>query len=1151
MIKFYNTSKGVTDMKTYLSQVINSNEKGLFIVRQPTGSGKSFSVEEVIKEHLKSKSDTRKIIYLTSLKKNLPKSFVESNDVLLLRSNVDQVIDKLAQLYVPEIFKTQAYYNTLRLVEKLNNLKNNKIFDKEYIKSVEKELFDSETAFRNELRIHLINTFNSKEMRLNAIRTQKDYRWIGELYPAVFTDSKRVLIMTTKKFLSKNSVIIDRSYDFLTAGFIDDAIIFIDEFDATKAVIIDHLIERALNVSNDYIKLFKAVLNGLKLENKSVKLQNSLSSDSNLLNRLNEAIESGTQLIQEFRLELSYKMNDGSVDRHQNFLYNDGNFHTVLERGKKYIRAKQDESSNTVLIMTETIEEYMANKSDNDLVIFTMLRNIRSFLSRFRFMIYKWAENYRSIINSNRSAEQDELTAENAVSTILSSIGLSKDQKEILMNECCHISSFRGALIPELSHYTDGFEIFDFEDSDDHNESTEIDYIKVYDTPEKIIRYISEKSTVFAISATADFPTVLGNYDLTYLKEALGNHFHQQNEELSNRVLNELSRNYKAYADGSIMLHSETINSSINGDLYKKCEGFLSPDNAKLAANMISNMTDGEYFQARYCNILRVMHSFFEHNDIRALLCLQNALPSYDTNMNEDLLRKLFVLAASDCGEKIDENELFILRTANYETDKETVLNALTNGERRFVMSSYSTIGAGQNLQYAVSDKSGYVEQCACDNKKDKRHFAADFDALYLGNITNLIVNTYSDGRITKEELLKILFQIESLYYNGELSYENTDRMIKLAFNSFSGNNDNSRNLLYDTESMRNYVTLLTVQAIGRMCRTFLKRPNIYLFAESNLLDNLNVSLLEKYSPSPEMKAIVEECKNLSRKTTLSENRVLNIAERKSNYGMRTIRQMLSKNWTPESMKLWALLRDIVIKYPTADAELLQQIEIIRKLYITSGEPLNRYVYSQYSDFNNVVIDFSGDIVSFKNSERAKLIGEGKERIVLTMSQEDSGLTLLMKYAPLKEYFIELNYAVCFEKKQYIMSPVLYHNIYKGALGEIAGKFILKNERGIELSEITDPDKFEFFDYMLTPDVYIDFKNWKYTYVQDKDKTRKEILVKLNAINGKRVYIINMTYTHNSKPAISHDGRIIEIPSLLDDKGNINHKMLDMIKEDI
>ena len=86
---------------------------------------------------------------------------------------------------------------------------------------------------------------------------------------------------------------------------------------------------------------------------------------------------------------------------------------------------------------------------------------------------------------------------------------------------------------------------------------------------------------------------------------------------------------------------------------------------------------------------------------------------------------------------------------------------------------------------------------------------------------------------------------------------------------------------------------------------------------------------------------------------------------------------------------------------------------------------------------------------------------------------------------------------------------------------------------------------------MLTPDVYIDFKNWKYTYVQDKDKTRKEILVKLNAINGKRVYIINMTYTHNSKPAISHDGRIIEIPSLLDDKGNINHKMLDMIKEDI
>ena len=224
--------------------------------------------------------------------------------------------------------------------------------------------------------------------------------------------------------------------------------------------------------------------------------------------------------------------------------------------------------------------------------------------------------------------------------------------------------------------------------------------------------------------------------------------------------------------------------------------------------------------------------------------------------------------------------------------------------------------------------------------------------------------------------------------------------------------------------------------------------------------------------------------------------------------------------------------------------------EVINKLYITSGEPTNKYVYSQYSDFDNVAIDFNCDVIGFMNSERAKMKGEGEEHIVLTMSQEDSGLPLLMRYMPLKEFFISMGYAIEFERNEYVMSPVLFHNIYKGALGEAAGRFILRNERGIELSEITDPQKFEFFDFELAPDVYVDFKNWKYTYIQDKEKTRAEILNKLDAIGGKRAYIINMTDTHNSKPCISHDGRIIEIPRLIDNNGHVDAKMLDLIKEE-
>lgn len=62
----------------------------------------------------------------------------------------------------------------------------------------------------------------------------------------------------------------------------------------------------------------------------------------------------------------------------------------------------------------------------------------------------------------------------------------------------------------------------------------------------------------------------------------------------------------------------------------------------------------------------------------------------------------------------------------------------------------------------------------------------------------------------------------------------------------------------------------------------------------------------------------------------------------------------------------------------------------------------------------------------------------------------------------MKAHFEEMGYALKFEMNEYLLSPVLFHNIYKGALGEVAGKFILSRELGIELLPITEPEYFEF-----------------------------------------------------------------------------------------
>ena len=130
---------------------------------------------------------------------------------------------------------------------------------------------------------------------------------------------------------------------------------------------------------------------------------------------------------------------------------------------------------------------------------------------------------------------------------------------------------------------------------------------------------------------------------------------------------------------------------------------------------------------------------------------------------------------------------------------------------------------------------------------------------------------------------------------------------------------------------------------------------------------------------------------------------------------------------------------------------------------------------------------------------------------------------------------------------------MLFNNIYKGALGEIVGKYILEKELGVKLKEIEEPDYYEFFDFKIANDVYIDFKHWKQSYRQEKsrDDYKLEIENKLSKINGKRVYIINIIADNTYAEHKQNDGMIIEIPALINSDGSINVKALELIKGEV
>ena len=139
----------------------------------------------------------------------------------------------------------------------------------------------------------------------------------------------------------------------------------------------------------------------------------------------------------------------------------------------------------------------------------------------------------------------------------------------------------------------------------------------------------------------------------------------------------------------------------------------------------------------------------------------------------------------------------------------------------------------------------------------------------------------------------------------------------------------------------------------------------------------------------------------------------------------------------------------------------------------------------------------------------------------------------MTKIPEVKAYFIEHDYALEFKKDEAIILPVVYQNIYKGALGEAAGKAILR-QYGIEIESICDLSKYEKFDFCLkaNKDVYVDFKNWSDEDRESAAKYIEKSYNKLKRIGGRKAFIINIFA--NEFQMHESGGGIIEVSTLVD-----------------
>lgn len=230
----------------------------------------------------------KQILFVTNLLKNLPvaelqcayirdgKADLFATEVLCLKATADAVEEAILSEKIPFEFQTDAYQELLSACRKKQDYsKQASPPIRELLKILDENIRSQlEPAFRHELEAYLRKKFpHSPRQRREAIRNNKKYQWMAQFYPAVFWPEYKIILMSTRKLLAKNIPLVEPGFDCLSDRMVKNKIVCIDEFDASRAVILDTLIEEALHLQADYLHLFLQVYRGITTHQPSRNLE--------------------------------------------------------------------------------------------------------------------------------------------------------------------------------------------------------------------------------------------------------------------------------------------------------------------------------------------------------------------------------------------------------------------------------------------------------------------------------------------------------------------------------------------------------------------------------------------------------------------------------------------------------------------------------------------------------------------------------------------------------------------------------------------------------------------------------------------------------------------------------------------------------------
>lgn len=1124
-------------MDKTLEKIIHNKNRGLFLLDPPTGFGKTTEVINLIKRFLNDNSyfpGVKRIFFVTNLLTNLP--YNELLDLLTeeekqycfrAKATVDYVLEHFLNVEISnkEVVLSKEYKNLKHDIEAYQFTKNMLSQEKDVTHKVghrnslrilkQKIATDSEPAFRQFLKEKFI--FNkSIQDRKNFI---KENAWFVYLYPICDIEKYKVIFLSTKKFISP----IDTFrrvpfYAYCDDALAKDSIVFIDEFDSTKQELLTQIIEDGLKTHADIVSLFLNIHYALQNFTLPKKLLHTSEYHK-------EKVEKGDwyETSQHFsywrgQFEGKYKKHNinyliKSVDFEWNkaFLFDDGRYFTIVkDSSKKYIYASVDSKEDILSLRGQGFQ------SDKPLIN-NIIRDLEYCIDGFTQALFYVANNFVYYKNEGKRREETQYTLEEAIYTVLDVLNLSEDEKTYLFTKI-QTGDYVFNKPDAQEGMRKGFNFTEIEDSNYHDMKSVVHTYSFPTTPEDAILKLTERALVVGISATAKVKTCIGNYDLKYLQDKLGDNYLEIEKDDKDRI----SSSFEEMIDrtkGRYSIHTTVID---NYDAFAQkdlCETLATelfagriPDNYK---NLIASVsgTDLYYF------IIELKIAFFYkeigEKDIKSAIAFINRLPAPKGKIDLDRLTDIFSLIDQQFHR--DAIEVKVLSSQTFDDEFSEAKELLSQGKQVLLLTTYQTVGSGKNIQYSIPQ--GQEERVVYDPTDTRK--LKDFEAVYVCTPTNLLQNLSVDSEDKYSDLAKYLFQQEYLYKNDYLSYAQMKTNIENGFRQvFFGD----WRIKYSCNGDLYFHTLkIAIQAIGRICRCRSKNKNIYIYADRELVENVQSACRQRCPDllNEEFRALLKvELKKASIEAKIEQySRQSKSAYTKIKTAAFTVRRNIQNVWE------WQSLREYVLQNPTASFIAPKY----KDFYFEFPEKIGEYSYKQNSRY---------DIIDIRMDTRF-----GFDQV----SEQACDLPIILSIPCVEKMFTDKKYAKRFSKEKFIMSPSLFKQIYLGALGEVVGKCILENELGWDVEELQDVSFYEYFDYKIG-NVYFDFKHWNEFRIDNNQYVQK-VERKLARIKGAKCFVINLVKRNDACIKQNIGETVVQVPYLIDgETGMINDEIIEEIQ---